>query len=128
MSRKMLLLFSHVLSDAQREDARENWNVEQFVPLPDDLQSQWENIDPDAASLAEMLEPFMAFVSLNGHRGDLLLVQGDFGASCAMAHFGKKEGLVPVYATTKRIVEETVNSAVTVKKSIFEHRRFRRYE
>lgn len=124
----MLLLFSHKLEKQQSEDAKKNWGVEYFVALPKPLQTLWSNIDPDLDSLEDVLSPLRAFIQENGREGDLVLIQGDFGASCLMASYVRQCGLVPVYATTKRVAEEYIKEGKRVKKSIFEHRRFRKYE
>ena len=124
----MILLFSHTLTDAQREDARKQWGVETYLPLPADLQRCWSDIDPMLESVAGFLEPVTLFLREHCQKGDVVLIQGDFGACCLMAKEAKRLGAAPVYATTKRIVEEFVEEGRQVKKSIFEHRRFRRYE
>ena len=126
--KKMILLFSHRLTDAQREDARQQWGVKTYLPLPPDLQRLWSNIDPMLESVTGFLEPVTLFLHEHCREGDIVLIQGDFGACCLMAKETKRLDAVPVYATTKRIVEEFVEEGQQVKKSIFEHRRFRRYE
>ena len=45
-----------------------------------------------------------------------------------MINFSKDLGLKAVYATTKRVIEEEIIENQTVKKSIFEHIRFREFE
>jgi len=64
----------------------------------------------------------------NAKKGDLLLVQGDFGATVCMISFAKKLGIVPIYATTCRKVEERVEGDRIITLRHFEHVRFRRYE
>ena len=125
MSKKMILLFSHTLSDEQKNDAKQNFEVVEFVSLPNELQKLWSNFDADLEKLD--LEPFQKFLQSDAKRGDVVLVQGDFGASFKMVQFTLELGLLPVYATTKREVFEVVENGQTVKKSIFKHRRFRRY-
>lgn len=125
MNKKMILLFSHTLSDEQIADGKQEFGVEEFVSLPNELQKLWSNIDADLEKLD--LEPFKRFLKSEARNGDIVLIQGDFGASFAMVQFALELGLLPVYATTKREVVEVVESGQTVKKSIFKYRRFRRY-
>ncbi len=127
MSKKMFLLFSHKLTKKQIEDARLNWNIEEFIYLPKELQTIWSNISPDLDSLEDILIPLKEFVKKNAISNDVLLIQGDFGACFSMVNFCKKLNLIPVYATTKRIVKEFEEDGKMIKKSIFEHRRFREY-
>ncbi len=124
----MLLLFSHKLTDSQREDAKENWGVDEFVDLPKQLQELWSNIDPNLSSICNILQPVRDFIEEEANIGDIVLVQGDFGACCILANFAKERNLTAVYATTNRTVKEYTENNKNIKKSIFEHKRFRRYE
>ena len=54
------------------------------------------------------------------------MVQGDFGATCAIASFVNSLKGVAVYATTKRNVMEERDGKI-IKTSIFEHVRFRKF-
>jgi len=123
--KKMILLFSHNLTDEQKSDARASFGVEQFVVLPDDLQTLWSNIPADLEDLNEYLQPIQKFLTDNIQKGDIALVQGDFGATCSIASFVKSIGGVAVYATTKRDVVEKEIDGKIVKTSVFEHVRFR---
>jgi len=124
----MILLFSHQLTESQITDAKNNWEVEDFISLPEELQGIWSNIDPDAKSIVSLLAPIYTFVEKYAEQKDLILIQGDFGASCLLKDYALKKGFVPVYATTKRMVKEYAVDGKNIKKSIFEHRRFREYE
>ncbi|WP_322619321.1 CRISPR-associated protein Csx20 [Campylobacter californiensis] len=60
--------------------------------------------------------------------GDILLVQGDYGATYNMIRYAKILGLTPVYATTIRIASEQMEDGKVVIKREFRHERFREYE
>ena len=126
--KKMFLLFSHNLTQIQIDDAKNNLDIEKFVSLSQDLQELWSNIPSDLIFIKEYLLPFSNFLKKNSNFGDVVLIQGDFGAVYQMVNFANDLGLKAVYATTTRVIEEIVIDEKTVKKSIFEHRRFREYE
>ena len=126
--RKMFLLFSHSLTNIQIEDGKNNLEVKDFIPLPKELQLLWSNIPSELVLLKEYLRPFRNFLAENSEYGDVVLIQGDFGAVYQMVNFAKDLGLKAVYATTQRTIEEIVIEGKTVKESIFQHRRFREYE
>lgn len=126
--KKMFLLFSHNLTQTQIDDAQNSLEIKKFVSLPNDLQMVWSNIPSEIESLKEYLIPFRNFLTENSEYEDVVLIQGDFGAVYQMVNFAKDLGLKAVYATTTRVIEEVVIDDKTVKKSIFEHRRFREYE
>jgi hypothetical protein len=123
----MHLLFSHTLTETQKQDAKVRWGVETFIPLPKALQKLWSRIPPELESLEEYLAPVEAYVRERVGEGDVVLVQGDFGATCRMVGVVKSLGATAVYATTKRIVTETREGDSVVKRSVFEHVRFRAY-
>lgn len=124
----MLLLFSHQLTEEQKNDAKKNWNIDEFIYLPVSLQTLWSNINPDLEELDTTLTPIYDFVAQHTKTNDLVLIQGDFGACFLMVNYVGSEGMIPVYATTKRSVEEYMEDGKSVKKTIFEHVRFREYE
>jgi len=125
--KKMLLLFSHNLSDIQKEDAQKNLGVEVFVSLPHTLQHLWSNIPASLEELKDYLAPLREFLSHNLTKNDIVLIQGDFGATYTIASFVKALGAMAVYATTKRNVIEKALDGKVVKTSVFEHVRFRSY-
>jgi len=127
--KKMILLFSHTLSEKQREEATQLWNVSEFVSLPKELQNIWSNIPYDVETLDNILKPIRDYMAKISNKDDVVLVQGDFGAVSMLVNESKSLGLVPVYATTKRTAKEYITKeGKQMKKSIFEHRRFRKYE
>ena len=101
---KMYLLFSHKLTDAQIEDAKK-LGVDEFVYLPEDLQRKFSNIPPELESVKKYAKDFEKFLE-NAKSGDYVLIQGDFGLTCHLVNFAKSKGLIPVYATTKRISKD----------------------
>ena len=126
--KKMFLLFSHRLTEAQMQEATQKFGVKEFVYLPDQLQNLWSAVPADIESLREYIEPIKSFVKENTSRGDIILIQGDFGMAFSMVMFSKQRELVPIYATTERKIEEYVENGQSVKKSVFKFRRYREYE
>ncbi len=125
--KKMILFFSHSLTQAQRVDAKKSLEVENFLALPGELQQLWSNIPPYLEDLDSYLKPLKEYLLDNLKSGDVVLVQGDFGATCNIVSFVKSLGGVAVYATTKRDVKERVVDGKVVKSSVFEHIIFRRF-
>ena len=125
----MLLLFSHKLTQKQKDEAKDVYNVNNFIYLPDNLQSIWSAVSPDITSLEDVLKPIKSFVDKNIKKNDVVLIQGDFGATYEMVNYVKSKNAIAVYATTKRDIVEYINEkGEYMKKTVFEHRRFREYE
>lgn len=124
----MFLFFSHSLTEEQREDAIKNWRIEEFVPLPNELQHLFSNIPADVPELTDIIKPFKKFLKENASENDLLLIQGDFGVVYHLVNYAKKLKVVPVYATTERIsVEQQQPDGSVVMNKTFRHRRFRKF-
>jgi len=124
----LYLFFSHTFTPEQIKDAKESLRVDDFIYLPKDLQNLFSNVPPELESLDEYKKPFEEYLLKNAKKGDFVLLQGDFGLVCSLVGFSKKLGLIPVYATTKRVAKEKIIDGKTVKISEFHHIRFRRYE
>jgi len=125
--KKMILFFSHNLTDEQREDAKSKWYIEAFLTLPAELQTLWSNVPAQLEDIEHYLEPMKAFLLKNVSKDDIVLVQGDFGATYKIVTLLKSFHIAAVYATTKREVEEKEVNGKIVKTSVFKHIRFRRY-
>jgi hypothetical protein len=127
--KKMFLFFSHRLTPEQERDARENLGVEKFLYLPENLQKVFSNIPPemDNEELKHYVKQFGEFLLENSTPGDYALIQGDFGVVYNLVNFAKSIGVVPVYATTKRVVKEIKDGDKIIKQSQFKHIRFRKY-
>ena len=118
-------LINHTLTSEQEEDARKNLNVDKFINITD---ARWSDIDPSEKSVIEFVEAYKDKLKKQAKSGDVLLVQGDFGATYNMIRFAKNMGLIAVYATTNRIASEQVENGKAVIKREFKHARFREYE
>ena len=121
----LFTLINHTLTLEQEEDARKNLNVDKFINITD---AMWSDIDPSEKSIIKFVETYKDKLKKQAKAGDVLLVQGDFGATYNMIRFAKNMGLIAVYATTNRIVSEQLENGKVVIKREFKHARFREYE
>lgn len=121
----LFILINHALTLEQEEGARKNLNIDKFVNIAD---AKWSDIDPSEKGVIKVVETYKDKLRSQAKSGDVLLVQGDFGATYNMIRFAKNMGLIAVYATTKRIVSEQVENGKVVTKREFKHERFREYE
>ena len=121
----LFTLINHALTREQEEDARKNLNVDKFINIAD---ASWSDIDPSEKSVIKFIETYKNKLKKQAKAGDVLMVQGDFGATYNMIRFAKNMGLIAVYATTNRIVSEQVENGKVVIKREFKHAKFREYE
>ncbi len=125
--KKLFLLFSHTLTDAQESDAKASLGVEEFMALPSELQTLWSNIPPHLTKLDDYLEPLKEYIRTNAKEGDVFLIQGDFGGCYEMVSFVKSLGFKAVHSSTKRDVVEKMVDGKVLKTSVFEHVLFRAF-
>lgn len=124
----MLLLFSHQLTQQQEKEAIQRFGVKHFLSLPEDLQELWSDMPADIEELDPTLDVLKTFIKRHTKDGDIVLIQGDFGATYNMVQYCKSLKLKTVYATTKRVSTMLHSEKEKyIKKAQFEHRRFREY-
>lgn len=126
--KRMFLIFSHRLTDMQKHQAETELGIEDFVYLPENLSQKWSNVPPDIETLDEYLYDLLVWLDENSSEGDYVLVQGDYGATFMVVTYCLKRKLIPVYATTRRVVRERNEGGKVITVREFEHVDFRRYK
>ena len=122
------LFFSHALTSEQVKDAQEKLGCKDIISLPYDLQQKWQQIPPEGEIDDFVINPFISYLSQKTDNGDYVLVQGEFGVSFMIVNWCLKNNRIPIYATTKRVVNEEMKSDGSVQKvTRFKHVQFRRY-
>ena len=126
---KFLILMNHEMTQEQRPDAIKMLGVAEFVEPPEEISNIWSAIPADVETIEAILSPVKVWLDSHANAGDVVLVQGDFGAVYHMVNHAFSKKLVPVYATTQRKVEEKVNDNGCVEITrVFRHQRFRLYQ
>lgn len=122
--KRMYILMSHSITQQQMNDAKKALCIEHFVVLPTD---RWSQIPAENDTVESSLLQLKAQLSVEAKQGDVLLVQGDYGATFNMVQFAKERGIVPVYATSKRKAYEITDGEKITTVREFQHVRFRKY-
>lgn len=122
--KKMFVLINHDLTQEQKSQALKVFGVEDIINIADDA---WSNISPSDENILYVLNRYKKELMLEAEAGDILLVQGDFGATYNMINFAKNIGIKTIYATTKRIVQELAIDGKLVTRREFKHEKFREY-
>lgn len=120
----MFILISHAITEHQKQDAVEHLDVVTFKVLPTDI---WSQIPAEYDRVDSSLLQLKAQLVTESKKGDILLVQGDYGATFNMVQFSKEIGIIPIYATSKRKAYEVVEGEKVTTVREFEHVRFRKY-
>jgi len=120
----MYILMSHEMTQHQKNDAQKHLGVRSFVVMPVDV---WSQIPAEKESVESSLLQLKAQLMHEAKAGDVLLVQGDYGAIFNMVQFTKEMGMIPVYATSRRKAYEVVDGEKITTVREFQHVRFRTY-
>ena len=121
----MFILMSHEITTIQKEDAKKSFGVDNFEVVPS---KWWGQIPPDSDSVRPYTQEIKEWLDSRAKDGDILLVQGDFGATVDMISYARGKNMIPVYATTERKATERVENDKIITVRTFEHVRFREYE
>ncbi|MEA3468997.1 MAG: CRISPR-associated protein Csx20 [Thermodesulfobacteriota bacterium] len=124
----LFLLFSHSITLAQEEQARQDLGVEQIVSPPDSIRLLWAALPPDLPALQPCLEPVISWLDSDSREGDYVLIHGDFGACYLLVQHCLDTNRVPIYSTTERQAVETNLDDGTIRLThTFCHVRYRAY-
>ena len=124
-----LTIMNHPLSSEQKEYAKNEFGIENFLFLPDNLKEYFFDISPFEDLDLEKLNLVTEYIKNNLKKGDLVLIQTEFGVTFYLVDFCIKNDFIPVYATSNRVYEEVINKDGTVnKKHIFKFVKFRKYK
>lgn len=92
---------------------------------PDEIRAGWSNMAPEGPLPIKSLEVLLAWVSPKSDKGAYILIQGEFGVSYYLLGYCFKSGRIPIYATSKREVEEKRDGDKVKTKRAFKHVNFR---
>ncbi|MDR2080645.1 MAG: hypothetical protein LBP54_02005 [Campylobacteraceae bacterium] len=123
--KKLFILMNHNLMESQIKEAKEVLKIDEIIDLSD---STWANIDPDKEKITYELTAYKERLTAEANKDNYLLVQGDFSATYSMVNFAFINGIIPVYAVTKRESKEQIIDGKVVITREFIHARFREYE
>ena len=113
MERKVLLLFSHQLTENQEKELVENFKVKKIVSLSSELQEMWSNVSIKE-NYKENLEKIKKYIEENFNTYNIV-------------KWSIEKKLVPVYSYTERNVEEIKDGENVKKISYFKHVKFIEY-
>ena len=125
--KKVLLVFSHQLTENQEKELIEEYKVKEIKNLPEELQNMWSNVSIKK-NYKENLEKIKKFIKENFNKDDIILIQGNWGYTYNLVKWSIENELIPVYSYTERNVEEIKEGEIVKKISYFEHVKFVKYE
>ena len=131
MNNKIILLFSHQLTESQLFELKNNYNIETILYLPNHLQEDWSNIPPDYKDIEKHLKNIKEYVLKQKSKDSImyLLVQGEYGAVYHMVNFAFANNITPIYSASKRINEsKKIDEDKIENIHYFKHIKFQHYK
>ena len=126
--RVMYILLNHSLTKEQEESASKKWDIGCFKYLSKELSIIWNSISPEGELEIEKLDPIICWLD-TAQNNDLVLVQGEFGATFYIVDYCFNRKIIPIYSTSKRDYSEIKMPDGSIKrKHIFKHVEFRKYK
>jgi hypothetical protein len=126
--RRAFILLNHSLTKTQKSELYNRYECEEILTPPLPLQSFWAAIHPADGLPNGNLRDLRKWVEENANAGDVLVVQGDAGASCYMAQLCRRIGVRPLYASTERTsAERQLRDGKIERLAVFDHVCFREY-
>ncbi|MBS4534149.1 hypothetical protein GOQ29_00795 [Clostridium sp. D2Q-14] len=124
---KLLSILSHELTNEQKKELKEKYNVKCIVILSEELMSYWSNIDPNSNIPNKNLFQIIDWILNSSSEGDYVFIQGEYGSVYYLVDFCFSTNRVPIYSSSKRRVLENKEGEKVYSKRIFEHVKFKKY-
>jgi hypothetical protein len=122
------LLLNHEITKAQRLELTEGWGAQRVQHLDQEIGRHWSAVSPYGELDLEFLKGVCRTIEGKARKGDMIVVQGEYGATFFVVNFCLQHNFVPLYATSLRNYEERQNADGSVERfHRFRHIRFRRY-
>ena len=123
---KVFCLLNHELTRNQLSELNAKFGAEKIIYPPEELSKKWSQIPATKTLDMNIIYAVVEWLS-PAKVGDILIVQGEFGSTFMIVDYALKNGLVPHYAVTKRVAQESRNGELVQRQYTFEHVCFRKY-
>ncbi len=124
---KAFCLLNHQLTENQKSELKEKYNISQIIYPTEELSKRWSQIPTTENIDMSIIFEIVDWLS-DAEKKDVLIIQGEFGSTFMMVDYALKHDLIPVHAVTTRIAQESRDGEIVKRQYIFEHVCFRKYE
>ncbi|MDY5681985.1 MAG: CRISPR-associated protein Csx20 [Treponema sp.] len=124
---KTFCLLNHELTQKQIAELNERFGSQEIFYPKEELSKLWSQILPEESN-DKIIKEVVFWLEKNASLKDIFVIQGEFGSTFTLVDFALKKGLVPLYATTRRIAKETRTGETVHREYVFEHVCFKKYD
>ncbi len=125
--KKVFIIMSHDLTRGQVAKLKDMGGKE-ILLLPPALKELWGNIDAEGELDTQALLPVIHWIEGKARERDLVLIQGEHGATYYLVDYCFQRKLCPIYSSSKRVVQEIRDGEAVYTQRLFEHINFREYK
>ena len=123
---KAFCLLNHQLTQNQLTELKKDFGVKEIINPSENLSKNWSQIPASKSLDMNLIQAVVRWLS-SAQADDILIVQGEFGSTFMIVDYALKNGLIPLYAVTKRVAQESVDGELVHRQYVFEHVCFREY-
>ncbi len=124
---KAYCLLNHSLTQNQLAELKEKFGTTEIVYPVEKIASTWAQMPVAPVLDRNVIQTIVDWLS-TARTGDVLVVQGEFGATFMIVDYAIRRGLIPLHAVTRRVAQEHREGEQVHRQYVFEHVCFRRYE
>jgi len=122
------IILNHSLTRLQEEELRSKFGVERIVEMPQDLKRVWSDFSAWTNLTDSRVSDIVEWLDDQARTADLVVVQGEWGATFYVVDFCFYKDLIPLYASSERLYEQENLSGQRVRRThIFKHVKFKKY-
>ena len=125
---KVFVLINHTLTNRQIAELHNTYGLDVQIIFPSQsIKDYWAQVPPTSFLNQKSINEIIDWLK-QAEKNDILLVQGDFGATFIIVDYALKNGLIPIQSVTKRVETEEYEGEKVYKHYVFEHECFRQYK
>ena len=124
---KAYCLLNHNLTENQKAELKEKYNVSSILYPSEELSAGWSQI-PATETLSKDIIANVCRWLKDAEKNDVLIIQGEAGHSFLITDYALKHNIIPLHAVTKRVAKEDVNGEIIQRQYVFQHVCFREYK
>ncbi|MCR5064118.1 MAG: hypothetical protein K6A89_12635 [Treponema sp.] len=110
-----------------KNELLEKYSCDKIIYPSKELAAVWSQIPAVPENDRTVIKAVTAWLD-SAEEKDVLVIQGEFGATFIMVDYALKNKMIPLHAVTKRVETEQRDGEIVHRQYVFEHVCFRRYE
>lgn len=122
------ILLNHSLTDRQTAELHKTYGDDAVLEYPSaEIKAFWSQVPTEPTLPQNEIDRIVQWLS-HAKPDDVLIIQGEYGATFYLVSLALKRKMKALYAVTKRVNTETREGEKVLRSYVFEHVCFREYK